>query len=205
MPQFDESLTLKEAAAFAGVSEGTMRTWAKDISNITRYPGGGYGIPRDELNAYLGAKQWRKSGATKGSGHNASPRPEFENVPSFILQQLEDTRGELAFARERVRDLEAINREMGNNVLSLMREMRELVYGNGKPALSAWMTKVKPDEDEQNQEKPMVVEMKVEPMKSTKPKPIKPAKSSLKPSKSKSKSAKVIKKKSAAKSGKSKR
>lgn len=152
--EYGEHLTLKEAAVFAEVSEGTMRTWAKEIPNIKRYPGGGYGIPRNDLMAYLGSKQWRKSGATKGVQAEGRVQTESENIPPYLLQLLEEIKGEreglreeLTFTRERVRDLEARNRELESDLVSLTREMRELIYGNGKPGLSAWMTKVQADEE----------------------------------------------------------
>lgn len=209
--EYGESLTLKEAAAFAGVSEGTMRTWVKDISNIRRYPGGGYGIPRDELTSYLGSKQWRKSGATKGYQAGARVTEESEAAPHYLLQLLEEVKGEreglkqeLNFARERIRYLENRNGDLESNLIGLTREMRELIYGNGKPGLSAWMTKVKaPEGERENTKAHPVTVKKVAPVKVKKP-----LKSPLKSKNTKSKStktSKVIKKKSAAKSGKNKR
>lgn len=205
--EYGESLTLKEAATFAGVSEGTMRTWVKDIANIKRYPGGGYGIPRDDLTSYLGSKQWRKSGATKGSQVGARVQEDHENVPHYLLQLLEEVKGEreglkqeLAFARERIRNLESRNTDLENNLLGVTREMRELIYGNGKPGLSAWMTKVKAPEVELKKSKePKVAVKKVAPLKAKKPSKATNVK------KKSTKATKVIKKKSAAKSGKSKR
>lgn len=204
--EYGESLTLKEAATFAGVSEGTMRAWVKDISNIKRYPGGGYGIPRDELTAYLGSKQWRKSGATKGHQGGARIQEEPETAPHYLLLLLEEVKGEreglrqeLTFARERIRNLESRNSDLENNLIGITREMRELIYGNGKPGLSAWMTKVKaPEAKPKKSKEPSVAVKKVSPLKVKNPKKSTNAKTKSKPTK-------VIKKKSAPKSGKSKR
>lgn len=125
---YGDSLTLKEAAKFAGVSEGTMRTWTKSLQNIKRVAGGGYQIPRDELQAYLSFKHARPiKGATaspspltkgKGTGSKegameAQLRAENERL---ILQatkkdeELQAVRADLREAQADIRKLEAAMR-----------------------------------------------------------------------------------------------
>lgn len=132
---FGETLTLKEAAKFAGVSEGTMRTWSKEIQNIKRLPGGGYEIPRAGLQAYLSLKHARPvKGATissvaatkvktKGSNEGALvARLEAEN--SRLLQEATIRGAELQGVREELKEAQS-------QIRKLEAEMRAYLTGNG--------------------------------------------------------------------------
>ncbi|RYZ90050.1 MAG: hypothetical protein EOP04_05125 [Proteobacteria bacterium] len=132
---YGESLTLKEAAQFAGVSEGTMRTWTKQIEDITRVAGGGYQIPRNSLQAYLSLKNARsRKGATiastspskgKGSGDKQSPLEAQLRAENERLLREATARGlELQSAREELK-------EALSEIRKLEAEMRAYLSGKG--------------------------------------------------------------------------
>jgi serine phosphatase RsbU (regulator of sigma subunit) len=133
-----ESLSLKEAAKFCGVSEVTMRGWVKDIEH-ERLPSGGYLIERDELMRYLAVKKSRKiEGASKKGKDKDEAKLSGEVEGQLIVQ--------LRLENERLRkDLEEARkeaRELALEIRKLEAEMRAILSSGGKGlmgAVSRWI------------------------------------------------------------------
>lgn len=164
--EYGDNLTLKQAADFSEVSEVTMRSWAKEIPNIQRYPGGGYAIPRTELMAFLATKRRRNFGATKSSqvedaGSTFSPDSSllYRELIDEIKGERDTLKQDLASARDRINNLERQNDMLSADILSLTREMRELIFGEGKPGLSRWMPYAQGDQRSRTSENdPNIIE-----------------------------------------------
>ena len=129
--KYGESLTLKEAAQFAGVSEGTMRTWAKQLENIQRLPTGGYQIPRATLQSFLAARPVKgatavnaPSGTGVGAGDKQSPlEAQLRAENERLLRELSKREVELQGVREELK-------EANSEVRKREAELRAYLSGN---------------------------------------------------------------------------
>jgi excisionase family DNA binding protein len=143
---YGDELTLKEAAKFAGVSEGTMRSWVKDVPGVSRVPGGGYRIPREGLQGYIAAyKSGSKavaSSASKGKG-GATAKGQLEGPMEGLIDELraenQRLRLELSERSAELREARSDLKEAQGEIRKLEAELRAHLSGGISGALSRWI------------------------------------------------------------------
>ena len=143
---YGEQLTLKEAAKFAGVSEGTMRSWVKDVPGVIRVPGGGYRIPRENLQGYIAAyKSGSKavaSVASKGKA-GATVKGQIEGPLEGLIEELrmenQRLRLELTDRSAELREVRLELKEAQGEVRKLEAELRAHLSGGIGKTLSRWI------------------------------------------------------------------
>lgn len=125
------SLSLSQAAKFAGVTQVTMRKWVDDIEGVTRKERGEYQIPHESLMKFLALKAPKVRGAVKAKV-TATSSTESNNFTGYLQGQL--------VAKDRMIDeLRAELKEAQSDVRKLEAELRSHLSGNGlSKALSRW-------------------------------------------------------------------
>jgi hypothetical protein len=140
---YNEELTLKNAATFAGVSEGTMRVWAKEVPGVTRIAGGGYRIPRGELQGYISAHKSGSKAVTKGTAKarsGASAKGSSKGPTDDLRTENQRLRLELTERSTELRDMRLDLKEAQGEIRKLEAELRAHLSGNGiSRALSRWI------------------------------------------------------------------
>jgi hypothetical protein len=133
-----ETLSLKQAAKMAGVSEVTMRSWVLEIPSVVRSKGGAYEIPADDLRGYLAGKdphKTRSGGKAKSSSFSPNFSPNF-SPPDEVLQLLREQNArlviELSEAKQELKEMRMENRK-------LEAELRAHLSGGVTGALSRWI------------------------------------------------------------------
>jgi excisionase family DNA binding protein len=139
---YGDELTLKEAAKFAGVSEGTMRSWVKDVPGVNRVPGGGYRIPREGLQGYIAAyKSGSKavaSSASKGKA-GATAKGTMEGLIDELRTENQRLRLELSERSAELRETRSDLKEAQGEIRKLEAELRAHLSGGISGALSRWI------------------------------------------------------------------
>jgi len=131
MAEVSEGLSLSKAAQQAGVSETTMRSWAKGIPGTERRSDGSYRIPKDSLMGFLASKTEklrgpRKGGSFQAEGESFPADDDMKKITGELIEQLRADRDRLkeglSEANQRVKDLEGQNNEL---VMTLNEQSRE--------------------------------------------------------------------------------
>lgn len=141
--EYGEILSLREAAEFASVSEPTMRSWVKEVEEVTRNANGGYLIPRKTLLSFLGAKAPRKIGAS-AFPHKSLGGAEGENFQASLaaaIRERDRAEAEVDFLRGRVKELEEMLKATKGDLSSLMHEYVAIARNGVTPGISAWTHK----------------------------------------------------------------
>lgn len=143
---YSDELTLKDAAAFAGVTEATMRVWVKSISGVSRVPGGGYRIPRTELQTFIVAKNARSlTGASSASKAKGEGRGEEKILASLegenerLRLDLAERTREIRELREDLRRAQADLKDSQNEIRRLEAELRAHLAGGVVSGVSRWI------------------------------------------------------------------
>ncbi len=136
MAEVSEELSLSRAAQQAGVSETTMRSWAKNIPGTERRADGSYRIPKESLMGFLSAKSEKLRGPRKGGSFHGDPEPlpaddDMKKLTGELIEQLRADRDRLkeglSEASQRVKDLESQNKELVTTLNEQSREFTDKI------------------------------------------------------------------------------
>lgn len=136
---YGDELTLKEASVFAGVSETTMRVWVKEVDGISRSPGGGYRIPRVNLQKYLAGKNSR---SITGASYAPKTKDDGSSEGQLLAQlrgELDRLRTDLTERKSEVKELKIELREAQIEIRRLEAELRAHLSGGVVGAVSRWI------------------------------------------------------------------
>ena len=126
MAEVSEGLSLSKAAQQAGVSETTMRSWAKKIPGTERREDGSYQIPKESLMGFLASKQAKLRGPRPGASFKdvpPQPSPQQNEGLQAKDELLGYLRGELNRAQTRITDLESRNDKLTDQVISMSAQL----------------------------------------------------------------------------------
>lgn len=128
-----ETLSLKQAAKVAGVSEVTMRSWVLEIPSVVKSKGGSYEIPVDDLRGYLAGKDPHKT-RSGGKAKSSTKTATFAQgeVVEFLRDQNARLVTELSEVKQELKEVRGENRK-------LEAELRAHLSGGVTGALSRWI------------------------------------------------------------------